>query len=70
MKNSDYYNASGCADPTAHDALGNVRKRERKELEKNVNALIKEIKATIAAGGFTLQGRIVLKDIKSGAIFK
>ena len=70
MRNNEKYNASGCADPTAYEAIGNVRKQDRKKLDKTVNALIKELKATIAAGGFTLQGRIVLKDIKSGAIFK
>ena len=63
----DYYNASGCADPTAYKAIRNVR---REEAERRVNILIRTLKATIADSGFVLVKRIELKDTKSGIVFK
>ena len=62
-----FYNGSGCADPTAYNA---IRKVEHDRAVENVNRLIKEIKALIADNGFVLLNRIELKDEKSGIIFK
>ena len=67
MRNKEFYNASGCADPTAYEAIRNV---QRKDAEREVNNLIKTLKATIAASGFVLVNRIELKDKKSGIVFK
>jgi len=67
MKNNEFYNASGCADPTAYEAIKNLRRREA---ERDVNRLIKTLKATIAESGFVLLNRIELKDSKSGIVFK
>jgi len=66
----NFYNASGCPDPTAYAAIGKLQKQQRKEAERNVNALIKALKATIADSGFVLVNRIELKDPKSGIVFK
>lgn len=62
-----FYNGSGCADPTAYNA---IRKVEHDRAVENVNRLIKEIKALITYNGFVLLNRIELKDEKSGIIFK
>ena len=62
-----FYNGSGCADPTAYNA---IRKVEHDRAVENVNRLIKEIKALITDNGFVLLNRIELKDEKSGIIFK
>lgn len=61
--NKDFYNASGCADPTAYRAMRNI---DRTETAANANQLIKTLKALIAQNGFTLLNRIEIKDIKSG----
>lgn len=62
-----FYNSSGCADPTAYNA---IRKVEHDRAVESVNRLIKEIKALITDNGFVLLNRIELKDEKSGIIFK
>lgn len=62
-----FYNGSGCADPTAYNA---IRKVEHDRAVENVNRLIREIKALITDNGFVLLNRIELKDEKSGIIFK
>lgn len=62
-----FYNGSGCADPTAYNA---IRKVEHDRAVENVNRLIKEIKALITDNGFVLLNRIELKDEKSSIIFK
>ncbi len=68
MKDKElFYNGSGCADPTAYNA---IRKVEHDRAVENVNRLIKEIKALITENGFVLLNRIELKDEKSGIIFK
>ena len=63
----NFYNASGCADPTAYTAIRNA---DRAEADARVNQLIKALKATIAADGFILINRIELKDKRSGIVFK
>jgi len=63
-KRNTYYNGSGCSDPTAHEAINNIRR------EKEVNRLIKILKHKISENGFTLLNRIELKDKESGIIFK
>lgn len=68
--NKEYYNASGCADPTAYDAMQNIQQEQRAEAAADAHRLIKAVKALIAENGFVLLNRIELKDIKSGTIFK
>lgn len=62
-----FYNGSGCAEPTAYNA---IRKVEHDRSVENVRRLIKEIKTLITDNGFVLLNRIELKDEKSGIIFK
>lgn len=63
----DYYNASGCSDPTAYKAVRNV---QREEAEQKVSRLMKILKAAISENGFVLVNRIELKDKASGVVFK
>lgn len=62
-----FYNASGCADPTAYNA---IQKADYDQTVERVNRLIKDIKYLITESGFVLLNRIELKDEASGKIFK
>ena len=67
-------NAKGYPDPTAYKAIKNVEKRE-KELAKRqeavrVRKLIDNISAICELAGFKIEGRIILKDIKTGRIWR
>lgn len=63
------YNASGCADPTAYEALKPIIKEDA-ELEYNVYFLIKVLKFIISQSDFELLNRIEIKDKKSGRMFR
>lgn len=64
-----YYNQSGCADPTAYNALKPIIEEEN-ALENKVNFMIKILKYIIRESGFELQNRIELRDRKTGRIFR
>jgi hypothetical protein len=64
-----YFNQSGCADPTAYDALKPIIKEE-KELEKKVRNLMTVLKLIVDWAGFEFIGRIQLKHKKTGKEFK
>ncbi|NMA84938.1 MAG: hypothetical protein GX962_13875 [Epulopiscium sp.] len=63
------FNSSGCKDPTAYSAIGNVIKEE-KELDKRVHNLISVLKFIIDWAGFELIGRIEIRHKKSGREFR
>lgn len=64
----DIYNASGCKDLTAYQALKNI------EAEEKAEARCKKLLTTIFyicdLAGFHIEGRIVLKDKKTGRIWR
>ena len=64
-----HFNASGCADPTAYEALKPIIKEDA-ELESKVNFLIKVLKFIINETGFELLNRIEIKDKKTGREFR
>ena len=64
-----WLNDSGCADPTAYDALKPIIKEE-KELEKKVRNLMTVLKLIVDWAGFEFVGRIQLKHKKTGKEFK
>lgn len=68
-RNNPYFNQSGCADPTAYDALKPIIKEE-KELEKKVRNLMTVLKLIVDWAGFEFVGRIQLKHKKTGKEFK
>ena len=61
---NEKYNASGCKDLTAYDAIENI------EMEKRLNALLKKIFRLCDNYGFHLEGRLVLRDKKTGKIWR
>lgn len=68
-KRNPKYNQSGCADPTAYEAIGQVIKEET-ELDKKVHNLINVLKFIIDWAGFELISRIEIRDKKTGKEFK
>lgn len=58
-------NASGCSDPTAYQAITNLDMEE-----KHFQELIKTIKYLCRLAGFEIEGRIVLKNHRSGRVYK
>lgn len=67
--NNPRYNVSGCADPTAYDALKPIIKEDA-ELENKVYFLVKVLKFIISQSDFELLNRIEIKDKKSGRVFR
>ncbi len=63
------YNQSGCADPTAYEAISNIIEEE-KELDKKVHNLIRVLKLIIDWAGFELIGRIEIRDKKTRKEFR
>ena len=58
-----HFNASGCSDPTAYEALKPIMKEDA-ELEYKVNFLIKVLKFIISQSDFELLNRIEEKTNK------
>ena len=63
------YNQSGCADPTAYEAISQVIKEET-ELNKKVHNLIGVLKFIIDWAGFELIDRIKIRDKKTRKEFR
>lgn len=57
-------NASGCKDLTAYEALENI------EAEKRFKKLLSRIFRICSDMGFHLEGRIVVKDKKTGKVWR
>jgi len=68
-KRNPKYNQSGCADPTAYEAISQVIKEET-ELDKKVQNLISVLKFIIDWAGFELIGRIEIRDKKTRKEFR
>ncbi len=64
MINPEKLNGSGCKDLTAYEAIRNVESEER------FNKLLKTIFSICELAGFHVEGRIVLKDKKTGKIWR
>lgn len=60
----DKLNASGCKDLTAYKAIENI------EAEERLNALLKKIFRLCDYYGFHLEGRLVLRDKRTGKIWR
>ena len=63
------FNSSGCADPTAYEALKPIIKEDA-AIEKKSHELIKVMKNIAAWAGFEFIERIQLRHRKSGKEFK
>lgn len=62
-------NASGCADPTAYEALAPIAQEEA-ALEARTTKLIKALKSMIDLAGYDLVARIEIRDRESGKTFR
>ena len=62
--NKDKINGSGCKDFTAYEALKNI------EREEQFKKLLNTIFYITNLAGFTIEGRIVLKDKRTGKIWR
>lgn len=60
-----YNNASGCADPTAYEAIKNAD-----EDYERFHKLLKTIFNVCNLAGFWVEGRIVLRDMNTGKLWK
>ena len=58
-------NGSGCVDPTAADAIRNVEKENERQHE-----LLMHIFYMCNLAGFSVEGRIVLRDKRTGRIWR
>ena len=58
------YNASGCKDMTAYNAIENI------ESEKRLKKLLAQIFQVCNKYGFHLEERIVVRDKKTGKIWR
>lgn len=63
------FNASGCKDPTAGEAIIHISKEEH-ELNQRVHKLIELTKELLNFAGFDLIGRIQIRDKKTGKEFR
>lgn len=64
-----HFNASGCADPTAYEALKPII-QEDAALEKKVHNVVNTVKFIVDWAGFEMIGRIQIRDKKSGREFR
>ena len=63
-------NQSGCADPTAYEALTSVQNELNAEVDQRASALIKELKSLIRQNEFDLLARIEVKDRRTGRCYR
>lgn len=62
-------NASGYMDPTAYEAIRNIE-REEAEAEKRYKKLLSTIFYICDLAGFHIEGRLTIKDKKTGKIWR
>ena len=67
--NNPRFNASGCKDPSAGEAISHISKEEH-ELNQKVHNLVKIVKKLIDLTDFELIGRIQIKDKRTGKEFR
>ena len=68
MRNPEMYNPSGCKDLTAYHAIKNVTREE--QAEERLNKLLATIFYIVDLAGFHIEERIVLKDKKTGKVWR
>ena len=70
-------NGSGCSDPTARKAICKVigdmnseNESEIRESKKRLDEVLNIVNAAVRLAGFELEERIVLKDKKTGRVWR
>lgn len=72
MENDIRRNGSGCVDPTAYKAIKNVMKEEKKKPspDQRFEDLLKTIFTICELADFHIEERIVVKDKRTGKIWR
>lgn len=72
MENDIRRNGSGCADPTAYKAIRNVMKEEKKKSssDQRFEDFLRTIFTICELSDFHIEGRIVVKDKRTGKIWR
>lgn len=65
----DYKNPEGYPDPTAYKAIKNVEKSSPED-EERFHKLLNTIFTICELAGFHIEGRIAIKDCKTGKIWR
>lgn len=65
-KDNIRYNGSGYYDPTAYKAIKNIREDKENKAKK----VIKTIQNVCHLAGFEIVGRVTLRDVDTGEVFK
>ena len=68
-RNNPLYNASGCRDDTAFQAIRNIERETRAETER-FKKLLSTIFYICDLAGFEIEGRIGLRDKETGKIWR
>lgn len=70
--NREFLNGSGCKDMTAYDAIKNIEREERQKQaeEDRLRKLVMTIFDVCDLAGFHVEGRIILKDKRTGKIWR
>ena len=66
MRNDDRYNASGCKDLTAYEAIRNIEREDAARFKR----LLATIFYICDLAGFHLEERLVLRDKKTGKVWR
>jgi hypothetical protein len=59
------YNASGCVDLTAYDAIKHIEKEDER-----FNKVLHILKSICDIAGFSIENRIILKDNRTGRVWR
>lgn len=72
MENDIRRNGSGCVDPTAYKAIRNVMKEEKKKSssDQRFEDFLRTIFTICELSDFHIEGRIVVKDKRTGKIWR
>ena len=72
MENDIRRNGSGCADPTAYKAIRNVMTEEKKKSssDQRFEDFLRTIFTICELSDFHIEGRIVVKDKRTGKIWR
>lgn len=66
---NEKFNASGCKDLTAYEAINKITKDEKNK-DKHVNKLIQVVKFIIDNAGYELVNRIVIMDKETKKVYR
>lgn len=69
MAHNPMFNASGCKDPTAYEAVKHISK-EQHDMNTRVHNVITTIKNIVEWAGFEIVGRIHIRDKRTGKEFR